>query len=289
MNIAGINIPTSVATTGSVIATYAAVFKIFADIDKNQSAKNRLFTSQFILGISEYVNGWKFLVHQFFEDTFGDSQFSFESLFKTISMSIIITLIALIFLGDADNYEVIKDFISGGSRLSAIRLADFIYLISGAFVAYINLVKTRFICNRFREIGLSYTILFIVIDFIASYTLYSIAENAFTILFYGYYRGNFCAIIFWMSANYVSILHALLPSEFSRFFAVIVMSALFTSAWWWTYLICIQILRLASSGSKFTQRLTNILPIKQHPVREIGRLVAVVWAMLVAVIGTTLS
>jgi hypothetical protein len=98
MNLLGMTVPAAITGAG----TFASIYTAFSRFEQIQSAANRRFVAEWLKGMGSVANDrrWDGFYDDFFARIFGYRHFSTKCLLRSVTLSILILLMALSFWWD---------------------------------------------------------------------------------------------------------------------------------------------------------------------------------------------
>src|ERR1043166_10211976 len=175
MDIGGIHIPTLIGTGAGASAAFTAVYGTFSHFEKIQSRQNRLFVSQWLLGLQVPKEGSEKFFVELFNKLFGFRHWSVRCGVTSFILSSF--LITFTFFGSYFGFWSSSEWgdVHPIYGFQNVRGAEgLIYWIIGAcLIDYLSLGKTRFMLTRLSALqSLIASIGLVVADFIITSVLF---------------------------------------------------------------------------------------------------------------------
>jgi hypothetical protein len=280
MEIAGINVP-GVMASGA--AAFVAVWQLSKNIEKIQSRRNRQFVGRWLLALQGPDRHWNSFFSDLFIKFFGPIHVSWQSVRKSIALTFF--LLVAVFLFDFGKIGLLPP------------LSVFIYISCAAFMNdYLSLGKTRYLLTQLtKSDSLIRMMLIVFADVLTSTILYAFllwVSFGFILIFADFSTKGLSAIVrspyffFGLSTtaprtlfdSFFGTTYRTVDPLAAGFYRHLYEIALLTSAWLWVYIVAAQVLRTLRFVPRFFSWYSKIADLREHPVRAVGFVAAVLSA-----------
>jgi hypothetical protein len=282
MNIESLDLGSSL-TVGGI---FSAVLLVFTGIEKIQSPKNKAVVADWIRsGNLTEVVGLSDNVRQLFSSLFGSNHFSITCIVRSVSLSLTIDLIVLLFW--LIHYKEFSHFVADLEAVKGYWKFLILTMCASVIVDYFMLFKTRWIIANLRltssVIGGS---LAIIADVCAT-VLTFFAIQWLVVSFIIWMHSLPVLGKFWTLSDIISMpIDILFGGGFDKAFpySVLFVSCLLTSLWLWLYIASANFLRIVCKVVLVARWLSAIVDLDNHPVQILGILSSLICSTLYLVI-----